>query len=182
MSDDKEIVKQSQPRKAKVKAESGTATVTVALKHPTGIVLEAFEKVPTYEPVLGGGMREAFAYRSTGKQYPVNGNRVPFGHIPSFKIIGGYALTSNIPKDVWEIWLEQHHDHPLVENDLITAYEREDMAEDYATENAGIRSGMEAMAQKGDPRVDKRRTRDGKFVDAVGGFNPDDDGSSRNAA
>lgn len=150
-------------------SETGTArdVVTVALKHPTGIVIEAFEKVKTQEPVLGGGFRDSVAYRSTGQQYPLHGNRVPFGKMPNYEIIGGYALTPNIPKEIWEVWKEQHHDSDLIKNNLITAYEKLDMSQDFAKEHETTRSGLEPLKHVGDPRVDKKRTREGKFVDAI---------------
>lgn len=156
--------------KAKAEAAKTGATVTVALKHPTGIVLEAFRKEKGQEPVLGGGFRDTTVWRSTGQQYPLNGNRAPFGVVPSYKIIGGYALTEGIPKDVWECWKEQHHDSPLLEQGLIMAYDTPEKAEGFARDkdNASLRSGMEPLARKGDPRVDKKRTRDGQTVDAIG--------------
>ena len=153
-------------------ASTGTATVTVALKHPTGIVLEVFEKKTLQVPDGVGRLRDETVFRSTGKQYALNGNRVPVvdGVVvaPNYQIIGGYALTPGIPKDVWDKWLEQHPDSDLVENGLITAYEALDMAQDFAKENAKTRSGMEPLLRSGDPRVPKRRTREGKIVDSVG--------------
>ena len=147
--------------------ETGTATVTVALKHPTGIVLEVFEKKILQVPDGVGRLRDETIFRSTGKQYALNGNRVPFGKMPNYKIIAGYALTDGIPKVVWETWLEQHQDSPLVENKLIMAYEKQDMAEDFANDHQATRSGFEPLLIKGDPRVDKKKTRDGKFVDVI---------------
>lgn len=149
--------------------ETGTATVTVALKHPTGIILDVFREETAHEPVMGGGTRPVKVFRSTGKQYPLNGNRVPFGTTPNYMILGGWALTPGIPKDVWETWLSQHHDHALVENGLIDAHENADYVEDFAKDpdRVSLKSGLEPLLRKGDPRVDKRRTREGKFVDAI---------------
>jgi hypothetical protein len=149
---------------------NGTETVTVALKHPTGIVLEVFEKKSMAVPDGRGAMRDEPMFRSTGKQFPINGTRVPFGKAPKFPIVGGYALTQGVPKDVWDKWLEQHHDHPLVENELITAFPQLDMAQDFAEEHKDLRSGMEPLLQKGDPRTPKTQNREGKFVDAIEHF------------
>lgn len=154
------------PKKIAV-PETGTATVTVALKHPTGIVIEAFEKKSMQVPDGVGRLRDEVVYRTTGKQYPIHGTRVPFGSAPRYKIIGGYALTEGVPKAVWDIWLEQHHDHALVQNELICAHEQLDFSQDFAEEHKATRSGLEPLLQKGDPRVDKKRTREGKFVDAI---------------
>jgi hypothetical protein len=154
------------PRAKKVAApETGTATVTIALKHPTGIIIEAFEKKTLQVPDGVGRLRDETVFRATGKQYPVNGNRVPFGQMPSYKIVGGYALTPGIPKDVWDAWLIQHHDHPLVENELISAFEAMDWAEDFSAEHQDSKSGLEPLARRGDPRAPKSRTRDGKVVE-----------------
>ena len=147
--------------------EKNGETVTVALKHPTGIVMEAFREERSQEPVLGGGFREVKVWRSTGRQYPINGNRVPFGQIPDYKIVGGYALTEGVPKDVYDIWCEQHSDSPLVEHKLLMAFASSDRAEGFAREHASTRSGMEPVAKSGDPRVDKKRTHDGKVVDGI---------------
>lgn len=157
------------PSKQAMKAETGTDTVCVALKHPTGVVIEAFRQEKGQEPVLGGGFREVKVWRPTGKQYPVNGNRFPFGTVPSYKIENGYALTEGVPKDVWKAWLEQHQDHPCVEQRLIAAFDSEAQALAFARtkDNAVLRSGMEPLALKDDPRVDKKRTRSGEVVDAM---------------
>jgi hypothetical protein len=155
--------------KATPTPKTGTDTVTIALKHPTGIVLEAFEKVATKVPDGGGRMREEMLYRSTGKQYPLYGNRVPMGMTPNYKIIAGYALTPGIPRDVWEAWKEQHHDSPLLDqaNPLIFAHESLEQVEDFAEEGRQLRHGFEPLRKTDDPRVAKRKTRDGKFVDSV---------------
>lgn len=152
--------------------QTGTATVVVALKHPTGIVIEAFEEKKIAVPDGRGAMRDETMFRSTGKRYPVNGTRMPYGMEAPFRRVGGYALTEGIPKDVWELWLKQHHDHPLVENGLITAFEKLDMAIDFAEENKALKSGLEPLLQKDDPRTPKTRTREGKFVDAIEHYDP----------
>lgn len=129
------------PKKEAVPA-TGTETVTVALKHPTGIVLEVFEKKTMQVPDGVGRLRDEVVFRSSGKRYPINGNRVPFGARPKFTILGGYALTEGVPKEVWDKWLEQHPDHPLVESGLISAHAKVDLAEGFATEHEASRSGL----------------------------------------
>lgn len=156
----------NEEKSASAPATSG-AVVTVALKHPTGVILEGFEKKSIQVPDGVGRIRDEVVFRSSGQRFEIHGNRVPFGKTPNFPIIGGYALTKGVPKDVWEIWLEQHKDSPLVENHLISAFESHDDAEAFATEHEENRSGMEAVLKVGDPRVDKRKGRDGKFHEAV---------------
>lgn len=153
--------------KQEASGDTSGDTVMVALKHPTGIVIEAFVGSEAYEPVMGGGQRKVKVFRPAGKRYTVNGNRYPFGTMPSYKIIAGYALTPGIPKDVWECWLSQHQDMPLVQNHLIHAHESVEYASDQAKDGQALRSGLEPLLTKGDPRVAKKRTRNGKFVDAI---------------
>ena len=150
-------------------AASGTAVVTVALKHPTGIILQAYAEGTEVEPSPMGG-REVKRFRPKGQSFALHGTRVPFGRQPNFAIIGGYALTPNIPKAVWENWLEHNTDSPLVQNRLISAFERLDLAKDWAKDNKDSRSGMEPLlrAKDGiDPRNPKMKNRAGKFVNAI---------------
>lgn len=147
---------------------TGTETVTVALKHPTGIVLEIFEEAISHEPVMGGGTREVRIFRTNGNRFTLNGNRTPFGVAPDFRIVGDYALTPGVPKDVWEKWKEQHKDSPLVLNNLIFAYGSNEKIRDAARESAKLRSGMEAITPDDDPRIPKRKDRNtGKMVSAI---------------
>lgn len=142
-------------------------TVTVALKHPSGVILEIFEESEGHEPVMGGGTRKVKVFRTTGKQYPINGNRVPFGMIPNYPIIGGYALTAGVPREVWEIWSDQHKDSPLIENGLIMAHSSIDGATSEARNRIKLTNGLEPMRVGGDPRDPKRKNREGKFVSAI---------------
>lgn len=147
---------------------TGTATVTVALKHPNGIVLEAFDPHETHEPVMGGGTRKVTIYKANGQRFVLNGNRTKFGEAPKCPIIGDYALTQGVPVDLWNRWLEQHKDSPLVMNNLIFAYEKADMSEDAAVEGARLRSGMEPINASDDVRIPRRRDREsGKMVQAI---------------
>lgn len=146
---------------------TGTATVTVALKHPTGVVIEAYEKSEEYEPVLGGGQRKIDVYHPTGVKFTINGNRVPFGEAPNFEMASGFALTPGVPKDLWENWRRINSDSALVRNGLIFAHESTASAKAEAKNNAKTVSGLEPLAQKNDPRSPKRLNREGKFVEAV---------------
>lgn len=142
-------------------------TVTVALKHPTGLVIQAYAKEVTHEPVTSGVSREVNVFRPAGTQCVLNGNRVPYGATPKFPIIGGYAMTAGVPKDVWDTWREQHADSPLVEQGLIFAHKSLDHAEGHAKDGTKLVHGMEPLQREGDPRIEKKRTRAGKFVDAI---------------
>lgn len=143
------------------------ATVTVALKHPNGIVIQAQEQGEAHEPVMGGGTRPIKVWRGVGKQYVINGAASSFGEAPKHLVIGGYAMTPGIPKDVWENWRETHGDSPLLQNGLIFAHESAGHSEGHAKDGAALRSGLEPIIPGTDPRIDKRRNRDGQLVPAV---------------
>lgn len=145
----------SNTKKQGAKPETTGETVTVALKHPTGIILEVFEQTKQPVPDGVGRLRDETIWRSTGKQYPLNGNRLPFGKLPTFPIVGGYALTKGIPKEIWETWAEQHKDSDLVKNELIGARPTMQEAADWARERGSTKSGMEPLVE-GDARADKR--------------------------
>lgn len=143
------------------------ATVTVALKHPNGIVIQAQEQGEAHEPVMGGGTRPIKVWRGTGKQYVINGSAAPHGETPKCLVVGGYAMTSGIPKDVWENWKETHADSPLLQSGLIFAHENAGHSEGHAKSGADLRSGLEPITPNTDPRIDKRRNREGQIVPTV---------------
>lgn len=147
--------------------ETTGETVTVALKHPTGIVIQAQVEYENHEPVMGGGTRPVKVWRGAGKQYTLNGNAFQIGDVPNCLIVAGYAMTLAVPKDVWENWLKLHPDHPLVESGLIYANERSSHAEGHAKDGAELRSGLEPIMPNTDPRIDRRRNRDGKIVPVI---------------
>lgn len=152
--------------------ESGTATVSVALKIPNGIVLRLQHKEKVTYPVMGGGFHEEVQSRvdPEAKTYTLYGNRVPFGEQARCMIIGGYAITPGIPKAFWELWLEQNKKLDLVVNGLIKAHASLSYIQDFAKDkdNRAVRSGMEAIVPDKDPRLPKRKNnRTGKMEDAI---------------
>lgn len=65
----------------------------------------------------------------------------------SSSVIGGYGLTENVDKAVFEKWLEQHKDQPYVKNELVFAQAKTNSAESKAKENADVKSGLEGLPQ-----------------------------------
>ena len=125
------------PPKAKPEApttKSGRAgqKVTVACKHPPGIVMRVFEWNEEDVPVFGGGVKRQQVARPTGDQVVIHGPGHPFGELPRFAMEGGYALTTNVDAEVWDTWYEQNRHSDLVKNNVIKAYEKPDMAADWA--------------------------------------------------
>jgi len=118
-------------------------TVTVACKLPNGLDLMICEEFTTHEAVMGGGTREVKAFRPTGRGFHVKGNSAPHGvqiHTP-----GGYALTTGIDADMWDAWLAQNKESPLVKNHMVFALPREDSATSKAKEQAEVISGLERL-------------------------------------
>lgn len=123
-------------------------TVTVACKLPNGIKLRIFDMVKKDMPVMGGGMREVpEAVEVQGQSFIINGNTHPQNAAPRCLIVGGFALTSNVPKELWDRWLEQNKESDIVRNGLIFAHAKDQdaSARAQAKERAALRSGLERL-------------------------------------
>lgn len=132
-----------------------TETVTVACKLPNGLVLRVFNMVERSELVLGGGSRKIKqAVQSDHAPIKINGCAAPFGSPQA--LYGGYALTPNVPKDVFDEWLKQNADADVVRNNLIFAADKTDYVADKATEQRDLTSGLQPLSQEGDSRAPKR--------------------------
>jgi hypothetical protein len=135
-------------------------TVTVACKIPNGLVMRLFEMVPGTEPVMGGGSREVKVSRQKGPTITLNGPSVRFGDIPPFSIVGGYALTPNVPADFFEEWKKQNSEQMFIKNNLIFAHGKTETASDRAREQNDVKSGLERIdpekLPKGIQKADKK--------------------------
>lgn len=168
---DAEVTAEAQEQKAArvAKPVSTGETVTIGLKLPNGLILQLQSEQDVRFPVMGGGFHVEKQMRPdySKPSYTLHGNRFPFGEQPRCLIVGGFAMTPGIPLDFWKLWREQNKDLDLVKSGLIFAQETADSARDEAKDKATLRSGLEPLSQKNDPRVDKRRDREGKLVDTV---------------
>lgn len=134
--------------------------VTVGLKSPNGIILQLQKEVIVRYPKRDGGMMEVPEFHPDyeAPTYTLNGNRAPFGEQPKCLVVGGYALTPNIPKDFWVEWLAQNKNLDLVKNKMIFAHDREDGARGIGEDLKATKSGQEPLRMvKGD--LDKRLPR-----------------------
>ncbi len=101
--------------------------VTVACKLPNGLILRTFRFETFQRPVIGGGIREVKEALPTGQQFKIHGNTAPYAQPlldangDSIMLEQSFALTPDIPKDFWELWLEQNKDSAVVKNGLIFA-------------------------------------------------------------
>lgn len=121
------------------------AKVTVACKLPHGIILRGFLEREERELVMGGGVRETKVFRPTGERQVVHGSVLPFGAVPPYPIVGGYALTENVSKDLWDSWVAVNKDAEIVKRRLIFAYENPNKASDEARSNVKELSGFEPI-------------------------------------
>lgn len=102
-------------------------TVTVGCKLPNGIVLE----VDGAQPVVLNGAN-------------------------SSNVIGGYGLTENVDKAMFDKWLDLHKDQAYVKNELVFAQAKTNSAEAKAKENADVATGLEGLPQdKPAPGIEK---------------------------
>lgn len=118
-------------------------TVTVACKIPNGLALRIMEAYVDNELVMGGGTREVTKHREVGDPVRIKGNSAPNGTM--IVTHGGYALTTGISADFWELWFEQNKDSALVKNNLIYALPREDSAASKGREMEEVTSGQERI-------------------------------------
>lgn len=146
--------------KASTAAKSG-ATVTIACKLPHGLNMRVFKFIEGSEPVMGGGVRTTKQAVQDGPSRLIHGCAVPFGEIPRYKIVGGYALTEGVPKEFWETYAAQNADQEIIQNHLVFAYDKFVMAEGDAEEHSSVKSGLQPLqidskGQVNDLRAGKR--------------------------
>lgn len=148
-------------------------TVTVGLKLPNGFILrlQVCEEVPYSSRDGEIRYRKEWHPDHSQKTWVLKGNAVAIGEQPKCLVVKGFAMTSGIPKDFWELWLEQNPELELVKQGLILAHDDPDDARDEAKERGGeIRSGLEPlnMGEGGDIRLPKKRdAKTGKLVDVI---------------
>lgn len=137
---------------ARQTTRSATGMVVVGCKIPNGVILQLSVFEQNAEPVMGGGHRDVKIGRKVGQTYTVRGPNVKFGEIPRFLMAGGYALTSGIPEDFWNTWLEQNKDAEMVKRELIVAYKSMDDVEAHCSNNETLKTGLEPMDPQNLPR------------------------------
>ena len=120
-------------------------TVTVACKLPHGLVLRAFNMIKVAEPVMGGGSRDVKKAQQLPGEFVVMGTSFPQNGAPRGRMEFGYALTMGCPKELWERWLSDNKDTPMVLNGLIFAHDSERSTVSEAREKEALRSGFERL-------------------------------------
>lgn len=126
---------------------SGTETVTVACKLPHGLELRVFDMIEVDEPVQGGYRRVKRA-QVKGSSVKIKGYTEPYrADQPPNARGSAYALTYNVPKDFWDLWIAQNADHDAVKNNLIFAHTQTGRVESKTKEFENLRVGLEPLVQ-----------------------------------
>lgn len=126
-----------------------TTTVTVACKLPHGLMLRAFRQPAEAAKRLADGrpdpMTPAAELDEALGSFVLNGFSFPQGEAPTALLSGGYAITSGVPKNLWDAWLAQNAGSDLVRNKLVFAHEKADAAMGFSREHAENKSGLERI-------------------------------------
>jgi hypothetical protein len=140
--------------------------VTVACKLVTGLQLQLQRKQPRIVAGRDGDEMVNFNVKS-GKIYHVWGPELPRGGLPEGftppMIVGGYALTPNIPGEFWNNWVEQNKMAEYftppdgAEHGFIYAYPTTASARDAAKEQTKLLTGLEPLSNDKD--------KDGRLTD-----------------
>jgi hypothetical protein len=126
--------------------DKSAKTVTIACKHPPGLVLRLFKTRMVTVPVLGGGNREEpRAEPIPGREATINGPAKPIGEEPRCLVVGGFAITSGVDRELWEEWKKQNADSDLLKNRLLFAFPTPEAAQAEAKNSAKVRSGLEPL-------------------------------------
>ena len=86
-------------------------TVTVGCKLPAGVILHLHT----------GGERDPKTGFLIGIRVDESKGRVRLKGSNSRTVVGGFGMTSNVPKDFWEAWKDQNKDRPLFKNQIVFA-------------------------------------------------------------
>ena len=134
---------------------TGTNTVTsarevvnVACKLQNGIILREMQRNVEAEPVQGGGMRDVTYYRPTERQVVIEGTIAPFGLPVPILVEGGFRVTRNVPKDIWDSWYDANKKSDLIARGLIFASEKFDDIRAFSREHEKVVTGLEGVDPK----------------------------------
>lgn len=135
-------------------ASTSNATVTVASKAPFDIILKLYDLVELSEPVMGGGYRTFKQYqeRLSVKPIVIQGNSWAQNQGPHQQIVGGFAITHDVPKAFWDEWYEANKNSDYIRNELIFAHTEARSVTSKATDMKEVMSNIERLDPKNLPR------------------------------
>ena len=107
------------------------------------------------------GTRMVKKAEKDGPAIRIHGTARRHGFAPRCPIVMGFAITKGVPIEHWERWLKANKDSAIVKNGLIFANPDMESVREEARDNRKQFSGMEPLAQRGDPRA-KALTNKGK--------------------
>ena len=136
----------------KVEARAASGHVTVACK--LGIAwldLQISEEREVMENTQTGP-RPVKQYAPVGPIVRIRGTAYPRGEVPEGfperpRIVAGYALTPNVPREFWDRWVKQHAKAPYVVSGMVCAFESLDDVKAKGREMEGIMSGLEPLVR-----------------------------------
>lgn len=128
--------------------KKSATTVTVLSKLPAPLILRVFEMVDTPEPVMGGGQRMVKQARELPQRFTINGCAHPQNAAPNCELAGGFAITPNVPKDIWDKWLSQNKESDMVKKGIVFAQDSLDSARDAGADHKDQKSGLERLVPK----------------------------------
>lgn len=133
-----------------------TGTVSVACNCPNGLLLRVHREVKNRAPRGPNGMEPDSVWHPDQSVKPVRvrgpniGRGADAGNVRHV-ISGGYAITRNVPKNLWLRWLEENKESPLVLNRMVFACNTTNEAESETMKEANV-SGFEPLDPEAAPK------------------------------
>lgn len=162
-------------------------TVTVGLKMPNGLILRLFDFHETNENTPSGprSFKQAHPNLKAGTVNIKGYGGAAFGMKQDHRIVGQYALTSNVDAEFMREWLKQNAEHELVTNNLIFIQADDSSAADQGADQKAVWDGLNPLrmhSAKVDPRVPKKIRTMTKKDDDDGGATISTPGAESRAA
>jgi hypothetical protein len=136
---------------------AATKLISVCCKLPNGLILQLQRPETQMMSMPGGGLREEVISRFFGDRYTLKGNAVPYGVPQEHMIIGGYAITPDIPEDFFNEWLKQNATSAIVKKELIFAHSTTADVMAHTKANASLKSGLEGADADAMPGIEKAK-------------------------
>jgi len=130
---------------------TGTATVSVYCKWGPGLILRVGKMISRTEPTAHG-TRDFDQWQQT-QQFRVYGPAHPWGGVARAPVIGGYAITHGVPKELWDEWYRANKESEMVKSKIVFAHERESYGNGQAYEQRSAETGVEPLSQGKDWRT-----------------------------
>lgn len=123
--------------------------VSVACKMPNGLILRGMDRTIVPELVQGGGVREVVCFVPNGEQIVLGGTSARVGDPrPPLLTASGYRVTPNVPKKLWDDWLEANKNSDLVRNRIVFASEKREDVEAFGRQHDVVVTGLEGIDPK----------------------------------